>query len=72
MNSSENTSATNSRGKRRIGFASLAFLGLLFVVGIWEEDTAGEYAKFLTPFVFTFTGAMYGTDAYFANKRKES
>ena len=59
-----------TRGKRITARMMLVFLGFLFLYAIFGEDpTSGEYARFLTPFIFTSVMALYGADAIFKDRQ---
>lgn len=49
--------------KRETASLMLTILFGMFVWGV-SEPTAGEYAKFLTPFVFVFAAGAWGLDAW--------
>ena len=59
-----------TRGKRRLANWMFAFLFAMTLAGLWSGDeTTVAMAKFYTPFIFSFAGAMYIGDGYFANQR---
>jgi len=49
--------------KRELAVVMLAFLGALFVWGVFDPE-AKDSARFLTLPIFTFAGGAFGMDAW--------